>query len=80
LVALQGAGLTGWHLGVEGSDNRYASAVGKEVNSVLVGLSGTPVTYYMPTPLLLTAEGGTFVSGRIRLALHLLELNPPRSV
>lgn len=78
-VALQGAGLSGWRVGVDGSDNRYASGIGKELDSVLVGLSGTAVTYYAPTPLLLTAEGGTFASGRIRLALHLLEINPPRS-
>lgn len=80
VVALAGSGLTGWRIGVSGSENRYGSGIGKALNSVLVGLSGSPVTYYAPTPLLLTAEGGTFASGRVRLAIHLLQLTPPRLV
>ena len=80
LEPLAGPGLTGWSIGVPGSGDRYGSGLGIGLNSYLVGLSGTPVSYYAPTPLLLTAEGGTFVSGRIRLALHLLRLEPPRAV
>jgi hypothetical protein len=80
VVALTGSGLASWRIGVEGAENRYGSGIGKGLNSVLVGLSGTPVTYYAATPLLLTAEGGTFASGRIRLAIHLLQLTPPRPV
>ena len=33
-----------------------------------------------PTPLLLTAEGGSFASGTVRLAMHVLQLEPPRAV
>ncbi len=80
VVALEGAGLTGWRIGVAGSDDRYGTGIGKELNSVLVGLSGPPVTYYSPTQLLLTAEGGAFGLGRVRLALHLVQLVPPRLV
>ena len=58
---------------------RYGSGLGSEVNSYLVGLSGAPVTYYAPTPLLITAEGGSFASGQIRLAVHVACLIPPRS-
>jgi hypothetical protein len=46
--------------------------------SYLLGLSGTPVTYYGETPLVLSAEGGLFAAGRIRIALHLVQLVPPR--
>jgi hypothetical protein len=77
---IQGAGLTGWRLGVESSDNRYASGLGLSVNSYLVGLSGQPVTYYEETPLKLTAQGGDFMSGSVRLAVHLVQLVPPREV
>ena len=80
VVALAGAGLTGWKTGVGGADNRYGSGLGTGLNSYLVGLSGTPVTYYEATPLLLSAEGGTFSAGVIRLALHVLQLEPPRAV
>jgi hypothetical protein len=78
--ALSGPGLTGWRVGVAGSDNRYGSGLGIQLNSHLVGLSGAPVTYYAPTPLLLSAEGGSFAGGTVRLALHLVGLQPPRPV
>jgi hypothetical protein len=77
--ALAGPGLTGWRIGVSGSDNRYGSGLGVQEGSYLVGLTGSPVTYYGATPLLLTAEGGSFLSGAIRLALHVVELVPPRA-
>jgi len=73
-------GLSGWRVGVAGSDNRYASGLGVAKNSYLRGLSGAPVTYYSDTPLLLTAEGGAFAAGTVRLALHLVELEPPQAV
>jgi hypothetical protein len=65
---------------VAGSDNRYGSGLGLALNSYLRGLSGAPVTYYADTPLLLTAEGGAFAAGTVRLALHLVELEPPQAV
>ena len=80
VAALAGPGLTGWRIGVAGSDNRYGAGLGIALNSYLLGLSGAPVTYYAPTPLVVTAEGGSFASGRIRLALHVAYLIPPRSV
>lgn len=78
--ALSGPGLTSWRIGVNGSDNRYGSGLGIGVNSYLVGLSGSPVSYYSATPLLLTAESGAFASGVVRIAVHLVELEPPRAV
>jgi len=80
VAALSGPGLTGWRIGVDGSDNRYGSGLGIGLNSYLIGLSGTPVTYYEATALLLSAEGGSFDAGAICLAIHLLELEPPRAV
>ncbi len=77
---VQGSGLTAWRVGVPGSDNRYGSGLGAEVNSVLTGLSGSPVSYYAETPLLLTGEGGAFATGEIRLAVHILELGAPYPV
>jgi hypothetical protein len=78
--ALSGPGLVSWRVGVSGSDNRYGAGLGIGLNSYLIGLSGTPVTYYEATPLLLSAEGGSFGSGTVRLALHVLQLEPPRAV
>ncbi len=72
--------LTGWDLGVAGGTNRYGSGLGLAKNSWVRGLSGTPVTYWSDTPLLLSAVGGNFAAGAIRLAIHLVALVPPRAV
>ena len=68
------------HRRVSGADDRYGTDIGLAVDSVLVGLSGSPVTYYSTTPLLISAETGTFGGGIIRIAIHFLELTPPRPV
>jgi hypothetical protein len=78
--AISGTGLTTWRIGIEGSDNRYGTGLGTALNSYLVGLSGTPITYYAHTPLLLTAEAGVFDGGRIVIAMNLMSFQPPRSV
>ena len=78
--SLTGPGLTGWRIGVSGADDRYGTDIGLAANSVLVGLSGSPVTYYSATPLLISAETGTLGGGIIRIAIHFLELTPPRTV
>lgn len=80
IAAVTGTNVTGWRIGVSGAADRYGTGLGKTLNSYVVGLSGSPVTYYADTPLLLTAEGGSFAGGKIRLAVHLLQLLPPRSV
>lgn len=78
VAPITGSGVSGWRIGVAGSGNRYGSGLGLAAGSYLVGLSGAPVTYYQDTPLLLSAEGGAFTGGALRLALHLVELTPPR--
>ncbi len=73
--------LTSWRLGVSGSDNRYGSGLGVAAGSWLRGLTGSPLTYYSPTELLLTADGGTFDGGgEVRLAVHYATLGLPRLV
>lgn len=63
--------LATFRVGVTGSDNRYGSGIGTAQGSWLRGLTGTPLAYYAPTELLLTAEGGTFGgAGTVRLAIH----------
>lgn len=80
IVPITGAGVSGWRVGVAGSDDRYGHGLGTALNSHIAGLSGAPVTYYSNTPLLLSAEGGSFATGVVRLAIHLLEIEPPRVV
>ncbi|QPH53775.1 DUF2793 domain-containing protein [Pontivivens ytuae] len=78
---ISGAGLTGWRLGVSGSDNRYGSSLGLGLNSYALGFTGQPITYWSATDLILTPEGGaSFDGGTVRLAVHLTELLPPAAV
>ena len=70
-----------WRLGVAGSDNRYGSGLGLLAGSFARGLTGSPLTYYSTTELVLTAEGGSFDgSGSVRLAIHLAQIGLPRLV
>lgn len=78
--AIKGVGLTGWRIGVEGSDSRYGSGLGMGLNAYTSVISATPVTYYSRTSLVLTAEGKPFSAGNVRIAAHIVEISPPRPV
>ena len=70
-------GATSWSLGVSGATDRYGNGIGVVLDSTVNGVSGSPVAYYAPTPLRLTASGGDFTGGQVRLALHYLLLATP---
>lgn len=72
-------GASSWQLGVNGSPDRYGSGYGVAAGSFAHGVSGTPLAYYGGASLLLTAQGGSFSGGSIRLAVHYIELSPPRA-
>lgn len=77
--AIEGT-LSAWRLGVQGSDNRYGSGLGLGQNSFVRGLTGQPQTYYGDTDLILSAEGGDFTGGLVRLAVHGVTFQPPAEV
>lgn len=69
---------TAFALGIAGeSPDRYGSGYGLVAGSWLRGLTASPLAYYVPTPLTLTATDGSFSGGRIRLAVHLAEVRLP---
>lgn len=70
--------LSSWRLGVSGGPDRYGSGLGVALGSWVQGVTGQPQAYYAPTALRLEAEGGDFADGRVRLAVHLLQLGIPR--
>ena len=76
ITAISGS-LGSFRLGVAGSDNRYGAGLGLAQGSWLRGLTGSPLTYYSDEDLLLSAEGGDFAGGTIRLAVHLMRLTLP---
>ncbi|WP_108502290.1 DUF2793 domain-containing protein [Paracoccus indicus] len=69
--------LTSWRLGTNGAANRFGQGLGKDAGSWARGMLGSPMTYYQPEPLLISAEGGSFTGGRIKLAVHWWELRLP---
>lgn len=69
--------LTGWELGVSGATNRYGSGLGMATGSYLMGLTGQPQTYYSGLQPVLTATGGDFAGGTVRLAIHYMRLTIP---
>lgn len=73
-------GPASWSLGVNGSADRYGSGIGVGLNAYVSGVTGSPLTYYGGSTLLLTAEGGAFNGGTVRLVVHYFELSPPRPV
>lgn len=69
--------LTAWRLGTDGAEDRFGSGLGLGTGSWARGMLGTPMTYYSAKPLRMTAEGGVFAGGRVRVAVHWWELRLP---
>lgn len=70
--------LSSWRLGDGGQDSRYGNGMGLAVGSYAQGLLGAPMTVYSDTPLVVTANGGAFAGGMIRIAAHVLTLELPQ--
>jgi len=70
--------LTGWSLGTADAPDRFGSGLGLGAGSWARGILSTPMTYWQSEPLRLTATGGSFAGGSVRLALHWWELRLPR--
>lgn len=72
-------GATTWEIGVTGDLQRYGSGLGVALNSWVSG-PGAPQVYWSPTALEITAQGGNFTGGTIRLIAHYAELSLPDPV
>jgi hypothetical protein len=76
-VAVTGA--TSFNCGVSGDASKFGGSLGVAKNSNNVGVVG-PTAYYADTPVLLTAVGGNFTAGKVRVAVHLLRFDAPAAV
>ena len=75
-----GGTASSFRVGIGGvSPDRYGSGIGTGAGAWFRGITGSPLAYYADTPLTLTADGGAFGGGVIRIAVHLVELGLPRS-
>jgi hypothetical protein len=77
VVAAITGSLASWRLGVDGAEDRFGSALGTGLGAFGRGLLGAPMALYQPQTLLLTAEGGDFAGGTVRLAAHYAEFSLP---
>jgi len=70
---------TSWDLGVAGDTGRFGTGLGLSLNSWVNG-PAAPIVYWSPEALQITAQGGAFAGGAIRLIVHYAELSLPDPV
>ena len=70
---------TAWSLGVSVDPGRFGTGLGVSQNSWVNG-PAAPIVYWDPTALVLTAQGGVFAGGTVRIAVHYSELSLPDPV
>lgn len=73
------AGVDSWRLGVPQAESRYGVGHATQVGATAIGMTGAPVAYLEETPLVITAEGGAFVGGLLRLSIQCIRLAPPEA-
>ncbi|GHE05465.1 ribonuclease III [Allgaiera indica] len=71
-------GATSYDCGISGEPSKFGGALGAAAGSTNVGVIG-PQAFYAPTPVVLTANGGAFTGGAVRIALHYLRPAAPQS-
>lgn len=76
LTAITGT-LASWTMGNADSLNRFGQGLGKEQGSWARGILSAPMTFWTPTPIRLSATGGQFAGGQVRVVLHWWELRVP---
>ncbi len=69
--------LASWQLGDSIDPVRFGSGLGLGAGSWARGMLGSPMTYYAPEALVLSATGGDFAGGTVRIAVHFLEIALP---
>ena len=69
-------GAASFDCGIAGEAEKFGSALGIAAGSTNVGVIG-PQAFYANTPIVLTARGGSFTGGAVRIAIHHLTLGAP---
>jgi hypothetical protein len=68
-------GATSYEVGVSGNLSQFGSALATAAGSSNFGLIG-PTAFYNNTSLIITAAGGSFTAGQVRLSISILLANP----
>jgi len=69
-------GATSWDCGIAGEPAKFGGSLGVAAGSTNVGVIG-PHAFYAPTPIVLTANGGNFTGGDVRIAIQYLLATAP---
>ncbi|PXA78570.1 ribonuclease III [Caulobacter sp. D4A] len=72
-------GVTSYSCGVAGEAGKFGNSLGVALNASNIGVVG-PSAFYADTPVVLTAAGGSFVGGKVRVSIQLLRFEAPGAV
>jgi hypothetical protein len=64
---------------VAGDTAKFGSGLGVAKNANNVGVVG-PTAYYADTPVVITAAGGSFTGGKVRVAIHIMRFDGATTV
>lgn len=62
-------GASSYDCGIAGEVAKYGGALGIAADSTNSGVTG-PTAFYVATPVRITANGGSFAGGKVRIAIH----------
>ncbi len=62
-------GASSYGCGISGETSKFGGSLGVAMGSNNAGVIG-PTAFYSDTPVRLTANGGNFTGGKVRLSLH----------
>ena len=71
-------GATSFDVGDGTTAGKFGATLSIIAGATNIGVIG-PTAYYALTAIRLTANGGNFTGGKVRIALHTLEFGPPSS-
>jgi hypothetical protein len=71
-------GATSYGVGISGDATKFGSLLGIALGSTNIGVVG-PTAYYADTKVRVTANGGNFTGGKVRLVCYFLEMTAPAS-
>jgi hypothetical protein len=69
-------GATSYAVGIAGEANKFGDLLGIALGSTNIGVIG-PTGLYSDTRIRVTANGGSFSAGKVRLIVYFLEMSAP---
>lgn len=70
------SGASSFDCGIAGEGSKFGGSLGIAAGSVNLGVIG-PQAFYAETPILLSANGGDFTGGSVRISIHALQIAAP---